>query len=294
MSQDERQIMRFHHSHSSKTNPKKFSLNLAVFFALTLISAMGLEALAQSKTALRGSSITNKKSTTAKKTVVKKPVKPKTAIKKANQSKLDPDIAAALTPETLSPSTLEEPRGPYIEEAPKDDIARVAWCRGALEGHMELAKHVASITPYDEKLVTIGTSYTRAYDSALALSIEAQTDNGQAKILEARNLGKSHWDLAFQAQIKSAAWAYDTWQLPGDCEHAAVRISGRDHLFSEMATDEEIKVINDTLTHTGPTALSTNLPEPKIKAETAPTDPDAPVSSNTAQRVNRVAIPPNT
>jgi len=287
--------MRFFTNKQTTAKPRKVTALCAGLLTLILSVNLGFEALAQTKTPLRGTSASNQKPALKKKrAVVRKAVQPKSISPKPKEADLDPSLAAALTPVMISPATLTEPRGPFIEEAPMDDIARVAWCRGALEGHMELASHVASITPYDQSLLTIGTSYARAYESALSLSIEAQTQNGQTKIAEARNQGRAHWDLAFQAQLTAAAWAYDTWQLPGDCEHAAIRISGRDQLFQEMATDAEIKVINDTLTEKGPMPLGINLPKPAIKAETAPIDPEAPVSSNSLQKVKRTTIPPNT
>lgn len=191
------------------------------------------------------------------------------------------------TAEQLKPLVLfnadGSPRSPTIDDAPADDYQRVAWCHGILTGNMQLAEQISSIEPVDQRIQTIGRSYLRAYEAALTLSGKGKTPEGFALADKARQHGFDAWDGARKAEVHKAAYAYATWQLPGDCEHAATRISGHPNLFAEMATDEEAQVIADTLNSGGPRGYD-ELPQPKLTAQVAPEDPNAPVSSNTLSR----------
>jgi hypothetical protein len=177
----------------------------------------------------------------------------------------------------LAPVTLDEPRGPYIEEAPTDDFQRVAWCHGTLSAHMELAEKIKDISPLDPQIQAIGASYLRAYEAALTLSKKGENETGHSAAEGARQKGYNSWALARKAKIEKTAWAYNTWQLPGECEQATVRLSGHEHIFAEMATDEEADIIAATLSSSQ--QASNALPAPKIKAQNAPEDPNAPVAT---------------
>lgn len=191
------------------------------------------------------------------------------------------------TAEQLKPLVLfnadGSPRSPTIEDAPADDYQKVAWCHGILTGNMQLAEQISSIEPVDPRIQTIGKSYLRAYEAALTLSGKGKTPEGFAVADKARQHGYDAWDGARKAEVHKAAYAYATWQLPGDCEHAATRISGHPNLFAEMATDEEAQVIADTLNSGGPRGYD-ELPQPKLTAQVAPEDPNAPVATNTLSR----------
>ncbi len=184
-------------------------------------------------------------------------------------------------------------RPPIIDDAPTDDYQRVAWCDGVLSGDMDLAVYIKDVQPVDPTIQLIGQSYLRAYEAALTLSGKGDSDSGHATAETARQNGYDGWKGALAADTKKAAWAYDNWQLPGDCEHAAVRLSGHPNLFAEMATDEEAKAISDTLSSGGPHKYE-DLPKPVLTANTAPVDSDAPISTNTlAQRARQAAdLPP--
>ena len=172
-------------------------------------------------------------------------------------------------------------RAPLIDDAPADDYLRVAWCHGALSGDMDLAQAIDSVQPVDQTLQLIGKSYLRAYEAALTLSGKGQDETSHAAAEAERQRGHDGWNGALQeADVKKAAWAYDSWQLPADCEHAAVRLSGHPNLFAEMATDEEATAIADTLNSGGPHSYE-ELPKPVLTARTAPVDSDAPISTNT-------------
>jgi hypothetical protein len=191
------------------------------------------------------------------------------------------------TAEQLKPLVLfnadGSPRSPTIEDAPTDDYQRVGWCHGILTGNMELAEQISSIEPADPRIQSIGRSYLRAYEAALTLSGKGKTPEGFALADQARQHGYAAWDGARKAEVHKAAYAYATWQLPGDCEHAATRISGHPNLFAEMATDEEAKIIAETLSSGGPRGYD-ELPQPKLAAQVAPEDPNAPVATNTLAR----------
>ena len=175
------------------------------------------------------------------------------------------------------------PRAPMIEDAPSDDYQRVAWCHGILSGDMELAEKIGSLEPVDERIQTIGRSYLRAYEAALTLSGKGKSEAAHTVAEQARQRGYNGWKGARDAEIHKAAYAYDTWQLPGDCEHAAVRLSGHANLFAEMATDEEAEAVTAALNSGGPHNYD-ELPKPILKAQTAPVDADAPIATNTLSR----------
>lgn len=177
---------------------------------------------------------------------------------------------------------------PVIEDAPTDDYQRVAWCHGVLSADMELADQIDSVMPVDTTLMTIGKSYLRAYEAALTLSGQGETEARHRLAEQARQAGYDGWKGARASDIDKAAGAYATWQLPGDCEHAALRLSGHPNLFAEMATDEEVDAIAMVMTSGGPHNYD-ELPKPILTAQTVdPVDPDAPIATNTlGKRANQ-------
>ncbi len=168
---------------------------------------------------------------------------------------------------------------PTIDDAPKSDFERVAWCHGVLSGDMQLADIIAKVEPKDPQLQQIGVSYLRAYEAALTLSSQGKTSTGHAVAEKARKKGFDEWSEARKAEVHKAAWVYDNWQLPGDCEHAAVRLSGHPNLFAEMATDDETKTINEVL-NSGGEHPYVEGPAPTLKAKNI--DPNADIVSNHA------------
>ena len=176
---------------------------------------------------------------------------------------------------------------PTLQDAPKSDFERVAWCHGILSGDMQLADIINPLEPKDPQIQTIGISYLRAYEAALTLSPQGKTAAGHALAEKARLRGFNEWAQARKAEIHKAAWVYDNWQLPGDCEHAAVRLSGHPNLFAEMATEDETKTINEVLnTPDGPHPYEEG-PAPTLKAKNI--DPNADVISNNTAAVQAAA-----
>jgi hypothetical protein len=181
---------------------------------------------------------------------------------------------------------------PTLEDAPKEDFLRVAWCHGILSGNMEMAEMVDSIMPIDDQIQTIGVSYLRAYEAALTLSGKGKDAVQHKKAEEVRDYGYNEWAAARAAPTPEAAYAYANWQLPGDCEHAAVRLSGHPNLFAEMATDKEMDAIELALNSGGPHDYN-EKPKPILTAQSAPVDGDGPVASNTlGRRVNAATTLP--
>lgn len=205
-----------------------------------------------------------------------------------------PRHKARAKPAAASPaaaSKIDEETGlhiPTIGDAPADDYQRVAWCHGVLSGDMELAEQIAPLEPVDDGIQAIGRSYLRAYEAALTLSGKGKTEDGHTQAEKARKAGYDGWAEVRKADMKQAAYAYDTWQLPGDCEHAAVRLSGHPNLFGEMATDDEAKAIEAALNSGGPHNYD-ELPKPKLTADRAPVDADGPISTNTLAKRARQA-----
>lgn len=140
-------------------------------------------------------------------------------------------------------STPRIPPGPPVDinnlpipaGAPSDDFGFVAWCHGALRGHMELAKQ---IDESDEEQEAIGREYLRSYEEALSSAPRSRTTEGARAAAEAREVGYGAWAAARTAQNRETQkFTYLGWQLPGRCEHAAKRLaSGSDVLGAAMAS----------------------------------------------------------
>lgn len=193
--------------------------------------------------------------------------------------------AAANKPDDKAALTGRNPDGslhmPVLGDAPKDDFERVAWCHGVLSGDMELAEMINPVLPTDEQLQLIGTSYLRAYEAALTLSGKGKTEAEHKKAEDARDYGYNEWATARKADLKEAAGLYVNWQLPGECEKAAVRLSGHPNLFAEMATDEEAEAIQAVMTSGGD--HHDNAPAPVLTAQAA-SPGDGVVAANTLGR----------
>ncbi len=123
---------------------------------------------------------------------------------------------------------------PVPAGAPSDDFGLVAWCHGALRGHMDLAEQIGEA---DEEQQTIGREYLASYDAALRAAPQSKTTDGARTAAAARQTGYNSWAAARTAQNKDTQkFTYLGWQLPGRCEHAAKRLGGNaDLLGAAMA-----------------------------------------------------------
>ena len=205
--------------------------------------------------------------------------RPATTAAKKPSDKSGADNSAAVTGRNADGSL----HAPTLDDAPKDDFLRVAWCHGVLSGNMEMAELVDSVMPVDDQIQTIGLSYLRAYEAALTLSGKGKDEAQHKKAEEVRDYGYNEWSATRAAPTKEAAYAYANWQLPGDCEHAAVRISGHPNLFAEMATEDELDAIALALNSGGPHDYN-EKPKPVLTASTAPVNGDGPLATNTLAR----------
>jgi len=213
-------------------------------------------------------------------TTKKRPAATRAPVKKTADT---PAIPAATDPAVTGRNSDGSLHAPSLDDAPKDDFLRVAWCHGVLSGNMEMAELVDSVMPVDDQIQTIGLSYLRAYEAALTLSGKGKDEAQHKKAEEVRDYGYNEWGAARKAPTKEAAFAYANWQLPGDCEHAAVRLSGHPNLFAEMATDEELDAIALALNSGGPHNYN-EKPKPVLTAQAAPVDGDGPLATNTLAR----------
>lgn len=204
--------------------------------------------------------------------------KPRPAAKAAEKSAAKPADNPAVTGRNADGAL----HMPVLADAPTDDFERVAWCHGVLSGDMELAEIINPVMPTDDQLQLIGASYLRAYEAALTLSGKGKAESEHKKAEAARDFGYNEWGAARKAPLKEAAGLYVNWQLPGECEKAAVRLSGHPNLFAEMATDEEAEAIQAVMTSGGPHDYS-EKPKPVLTAQAAPTD-GGPVAANTLGR----------
>jgi len=133
------------------------------------------------------------------------------------------------------------PEAPTSSGAPADDYGFVAWCHGALSGHMEMRELVReeldalSPGPPDDDILqrAAGEEYLELYTRALRAAENASptTLQNQARTASAR--GYAMWSEAKTADPRNRMWAYLMWELPGQCEVAATRLEERSSLFGE-------------------------------------------------------------
>ena len=135
-----------------------------------------------------------------------------------------------------APSTVE---APVPVGAPADDFALVAWCRGALQGHMQLAQQIKDTLPLDPEMEAAGVEYLALYDGALAVAPQGRSPEGAQRAAEATAAGLALWDAARAAENRDTQkWTYLGWQLPGRCEHAANRLSKSDVMNAALKPQE--------------------------------------------------------
>ena len=127
-------------------------------------------------------------------------------------------------PQTVAPLPRAEP--PVPAGAPADDYGLVAWCHGALGGHIELAEKIKDVLPLDEVQQQLGREYLNRYEAALAAAPAAKASDGLLKASTARTEGYRRWAPALTTSDRETAkYAYLGWQLPGRCDIAAERLT---------------------------------------------------------------------
>ena len=174
-----------------------------------------------------------------------------------------PEASAAGAPAPAAPAAavVPSPGG-----APTDDYGFVAWCRGALTGHMELAAvaapeldrvaaaKLAQITTgaseaetarlkaqarrdaeheaeLDREQMKAGREYLALYARALKAAEAAGAP--RARGVDATGQGYRIWSAARAADPKDRMYAYLMWELPGRCETAAKTLESQSGLLGE-------------------------------------------------------------
>jgi hypothetical protein len=179
--------------------------------------------------------------------------------------------------------------------APQDDYAFVAWCDGVLSGHMDLAERVRDVLPLDEVQQKVGKAYLHGYEVALAKGEKGRSPEALALAKAAREQGWMNWEPTRKADKKLAADSYLAWQLPGRCEHAAVRVSGDKNLFRSAPSFEDVAAMGvETPIGSGPAAEPAPEAPARDAAPPAPeaaTVPAAPVAGAPAAGMQAAAAP---
>lgn len=189
-----------------------------------------------------------------------------------------PEVAETPPPAT-APAAARPTQAEYTPEgAPKDDYNFTAWCHGVLSGHMALAERVQSVLPLDEVQQKIGKAYLKGYEEALAIGKRTRSPAEIDAADAIRAAARANWSTAMKADLQLGADTYLAWQLPGRCEHAAIRVAGRADLFRMAPTVQDMETFGG--------------PRDSGIAEAAPTAP-APAPARTAPApVQTVAAAP--
>ncbi|MGZ8362753.1 MAG: hypothetical protein ACXW3D_02725 [Caulobacteraceae bacterium] len=131
---------------------------------------------------------------------------------------------------------------PFPAGAPTDDYGFVAWCEGALSGHMALR---ARVWPEVERIERAFPNPESPVEKELAAYEEQRKDGEKAmKLLdralekgEARGLnngldrdaaiarGAAIWNGADTAETRNVAQLWMSWALPQRCETTAARLA---------------------------------------------------------------------
>ena len=177
-------------------------------------------------------------------------------------------LAAALlqASDPAPPTSAAAPPPPPAAGAPADDYGFVAWCRGALSGHMDLYKQArpemervreeklavatagnspaelkrardasAQEARHDEELdreqLKAGREYLALYGRALHAAEEAGAS--RARGTELTGQGYRIWSVARAGGGRDRMYAYLMWELPGRCETAAKSLEQNSGLLGE-------------------------------------------------------------
>jgi hypothetical protein len=158
------------------------------------------------------------------------------------------DGPIATAPSPAEPAAATAPASPAAEpardaeipgSAPTDDYGFVAWCHGALTGHMELHDRVQpelnKVSPGgdDSEQMQAGRDYLALYADALKAAEKASPANIHDRGVEANAAGYRIWAAARAAEPRTQMWSYLMWELPARCEIAAKRLKERSTLFAE-------------------------------------------------------------
>jgi hypothetical protein len=125
---------------------------------------------------------------------------------------------------------------PFPPGAPEDDYGFVAWCYGALQGHMALFETVKpelnalpdpdpkATAAADAAMLKAGAQYLELYTRALRAAETGNPSVVKVPAADTMKVGRSIWVKAQAADPKTRMWSWAMWTLPGKCEYAAERL----------------------------------------------------------------------
>ncbi len=148
--------------------------------------------------------------------------------------------AGAIVPGGVDPS--EIPKG-----APTDDYGLVAWCRGALTGHMALypivqpelkgieqPKEVADDAKADHLQMQAGRDYLALYRRAM-LAAEKAHPRLHPRGVAMATQGEAIWAPVQAAAARTRMWSWLMWDLPGQCETSAKRLQAHPAMLGKAS-----------------------------------------------------------
>ncbi len=212
-----------------------------------------------------------------------------------------PDPAAAAAP----PSPAAVP--PATGGAPTDDYGFVAWCRGALSGHMDLykqaqpemdrvreeklaidvagksgaelkrardesAKEARHDADLDREQLKAGREYLALYNRALQAAEEAGAP--RARGTEMTGQGYRIWAAARAGGGRDRMYAYLMWELPGRCETAAKTLEQNSGLLGEAFKRAEAPVATPAQDAPAPATDAPAADAPAAAPAEAPPPPE--------------------
>jgi hypothetical protein len=155
----------------------------------------------------------------------------------------DAPVAAGDNPATQAQAdALAKGEDPFPAGAPTDDYGLVGWCYGALAGHMDLYKRAMPeverieracpdpAVPVDEALKTYadqhseGEAELKKFEAALDAADKAQPGSHDAARKAAIGLGHGAWKGAENADKRTLAQLWMSWELPARCEPTTQRL----------------------------------------------------------------------
>jgi hypothetical protein len=206
------------------------------------------------------------------------------------------DAVSTVAPEVAAPQTQTPPaQAEYTPEgAPRDDYNFTAWCHGVLSGHMALAERVQPVLPLDEVQQKIGKAYLKGYEEALAVGRRGRSAAEIDAADAIRYAARANWNTAMKADLQLGADTYLAWQLPGRCEHAAIRVAGRPNLFRMAPTQAEVESMGVGVAGASEVAEASPPPvtAPEPTAVAAPVPAAAPIEETVVPVFTSAFLPP--
>lgn len=159
---------------------------------------------------------------------------------------LDRPAAPAAPPPAPPPPPADSDAAAIPPGAPDDDYGLVAWCEGALTGHMALFPVVkpeldrmeqsgdkAKDAEMDAEQQAAGTEYLELYARARRAA-EARGDGAPARAETLKRSGETLWAPVRAADANARMWSWVMWELPARCETAARRLESGTSASSDV------------------------------------------------------------